>query len=106
VGLSTAGVGIVAVGLGAYFGLHAASLSNEISSVSSGHGTWSAQDQSDYDAGKTSALLANVLYIAGGVALATGTLLTYLGWPKGPAQTTATLAPSPGGGQLVVVGRF
>jgi tetratricopeptide (TPR) repeat protein len=108
-GLTTAGAGILAIGAGAYFGLHAASLSNEISGVSSGHGTWSAQDQSDYDSGKTAAMVANVLYIAGGAALATGTLLTILGWPKGTAaavHATATFAPDPGGGQLVVVGSF
>jgi tetratricopeptide (TPR) repeat protein len=107
-GLTTAGAGVVAIGLGAYFGLHSTSLSNEISGVSSARGTWSAQDQSDYDAGKTGAMIANVLYVAGGVALATGALHTFLGWPRGSTtvHATATFTPDPGGGQIVVVGRF
>jgi tetratricopeptide (TPR) repeat protein len=107
-GLATAGAGVVLVGSAIVLGLHASSLSNEISRVSSDHGTWSSQYQSDYNAGKTSATAASILFVAGGVALATGGVLTYLGWPRktSDAHPVASVAPSPGGASVVVAGRF
>jgi tetratricopeptide (TPR) repeat protein len=107
-GLATTGVGLVLVGAATYFGLRASSLSNEISQVSSGHGTWSPQDQSDYDAGKSDARWATILYVAGGVTLAAGGVLTYLGWPRkgGEGHVTATVVPAPSGASVTVVGRF
>lgn len=104
-GVGTAGAGLVVIGLGVYFGLHAATLSNEISNVSSSHGTWVAPYPSDYGSGTSSATVANVLYVTGGVLLATGAVLTYLGWPRG-TSVTAAIAPGNGGAQLAVVGQF
>jgi tetratricopeptide (TPR) repeat protein len=104
-GLVTAGAGVVAVGLGVYFGLHAASLSSEIASVSASRGMWTAQDQSDYDAGQTSATAASVLYVAGGLLLATGGVLVYFGWPR-VSTTTALVVPEPGGASFAAVSRF
>jgi tetratricopeptide (TPR) repeat protein len=105
-GLVTAGAGVVLVGTGVYFGLHAGSISNELSRLASSHGTWSDQYQSDYDSGKSSAQVANVLYVVGAVALVAGGVLTYLGWPTRRAPVTAAVAPAPGGGSLAVAGRF
>lgn len=104
-GIGTAGAGLVAIGLGVYFGLHAATLSNEISNVSSSHGTWVPPYPADYGSGTSSATAANVLYATGGVLVATGAVLTYLGWPRG-TSVTAAIAPSSGGAQLAVVGQF
>jgi tetratricopeptide (TPR) repeat protein len=114
-GLATAGAGVVLIGTAVGLGLHASSLSNEISRLSSQNGTWSAHYQSDYEAGKTSATAATVLSVAGGVALAAGGALTYLGyvgwvWPwqaiaPRPAASAA-VAPVPGGASFVVVGGF
>jgi tetratricopeptide (TPR) repeat protein len=99
-GLATAGTGIALLGT--------SSLSNEITRVSTERGTWSPQYQSDYDAGRTFATAATILYVAGGVALATGGALTYLGWPRSgtEARPAAAVAPTPGGASLVVAGRF
>jgi hypothetical protein len=107
-GLATAGTGIALLGTAVVVGLHASSLSSEITRVSTERGTWSPQYQSDYDAGKTSATAATILYVAGGVALATGGVLTYLGWPRSgtEARPAAAVAPTPGGASLVVAGRF
>jgi tetratricopeptide (TPR) repeat protein len=104
-GLVTAGAGVILLGTGVGLGLHAASLSNELTQVSAAHGTWSAQYQSDYDSGKSSASAANVLYVLGSVAIAGGVLLTWLGWPKAAPVSTAVL-PVPGGAAGSVVGRF
>jgi tetratricopeptide (TPR) repeat protein len=107
-GLASAGVGVVLIGTGAALGLHASSLSSEISQLASSRGTWSPQYQSEYDSGKSAATAATVLYVVGGVALATGGVLTYLGWPKRAtdARPVAAVAPAPGGASLTVVGRF
>jgi tetratricopeptide (TPR) repeat protein len=107
-GLASAGVGVVLIGTGAALGLHAASLSSEISQLSTSRGTWSPQYQSEYDSGKSAATAATVLYVVGGLALATGGVLTYLGWPRRPADArpVAVVAPVPGGASVGVVGRF
>ena len=107
-GLATAGVGVVLVGTAAYLGLHAASLSSELSQLSSQHGTWTPRYQSDYESGKSSARAATILYVLGGVALATGGVLAYLGWPRATkdARPVATLAPAPGGGAFVFASQF
>jgi tetratricopeptide (TPR) repeat protein len=106
-GLGTVGLGLVAIGIGTYFGLHANALASDITNVSTSRGTWSPGDQSEYDSGKSSATAANVLYVVGGVAVAAGAVLTYLGWPKGPpAGVSAAIAPTHDGAQFAVVGRF
>jgi tetratricopeptide (TPR) repeat protein len=107
-GLATAGAGVALIGTAVVLGLHASSLSNEITRVSTERGTWSPQYQSDYDAGKSSATAATVLSVAGGLALATGGVLTYLGWPRSGTEAgrVAAVAPAPGGASLVVAGRF
>jgi len=107
-GLATAGGGVALIGTAVVLGLHASSLSNDITQLSTRQGTWSPQYQTDYESGRTAATVATILYVAGGVALATGGVLTYLGWPKrgAEARPVATVAPGPGGASLVVAGRF
>jgi tetratricopeptide (TPR) repeat protein len=107
-GLASAGAGVVLIGTGAALGLHASSLSSEISQLASSRGTWSPQYQSEYESGKSAATAATVLYVVGGLALATGGVLTYLGWPRRPADArpVAVVAPAPGGASVGVVGRF
>ena len=104
-GRATAGVGAVLMGAGVYAGLHSQSLANDVSQVSAQHGTWTAQDQSNYDSGKSSATAANVLYVTGAVALAAGGVLSWLGWPRSQA-VTAAVAPTPAGASVALVARF
>jgi tetratricopeptide (TPR) repeat protein len=105
-GLATAGVGVLLVGTGVAFGVHANSLSREVAQVATQHGTWTSQYQSDYDSGKSSATAATVLYIVGGTAIAAGAVLTWFGWPKSQPPVSAGLAPLPGGATLGMSGRF
>jgi tetratricopeptide (TPR) repeat protein len=104
-GVATAGVGVVLLGVAIGEGLQASSLSNQVSQISSQHGTWSPQAQSDYDSGKSAATAANVLYVTGALVLAGGAVMTWLGWPKTPS-TTAAVAPLPGGASMSLVTRF
>ena len=104
-GLASAGLGVVLVGVGAYAGLRSASLSKQISQLSTQQGTWTPQYESDYQSGKSLATVAYVFLAAGAVALATGAALTWFGWPKA-TSATATVAPLPGGASLGLVARF
>jgi tetratricopeptide (TPR) repeat protein len=105
-GLATAGVGVVLLGTGVALGVHANSLSNEVSQVSSQHGTWTPQYQSDYDSGKSAATAATVLYVLGSTAVVAGAVLTWFGWPKSHAQVTGAIVPIPGGASLGMAGTF
>ena len=71
-GLATAGAGVVLLGTGVALGVHANSVSNELSQVSSQHGTWTTGYQSDYDSGKSAATAATVLYVVGAAAIVGG----------------------------------
>lgn len=104
-GIATAGVGVVLLGAAIGEGLQSSSLSNQVSRISTQHGTWSPQAQSDYDSGKSAATAANVLYVTGALVLAGGAVMTWLGWPKAPS-TTAAVAPLPGGASMSLVTRF
>jgi tetratricopeptide (TPR) repeat protein len=105
IGLSTAGAGVVLLGTGVALWVHANSVSNELSQVSSQHGTWTSQYQSDYDSGKSAATAAPVLYIVGATAIVGGGLLTWLGWPK-RRPANAAIAPLPGGASVSLSGAF
>jgi tetratricopeptide (TPR) repeat protein len=107
-GIATAGAGVVLVATGIYFGAHSRALANDVSQISTEHGTWSDQAQSQYDSGKSAATAADVFYVLGAVALATGGVLTFLGWPRGGAEArpVAAVAPTSGGASFVVAGHF
>ena len=104
-GVATAGVGVVLLGTAIGEGVAASSLSNQVSQISSQHGTWTPQAQSDYDSGKSAATAATALYVTGAIVLAGGAVMTWLGWPKSPS-TTAAVAPTPGGASMSFITRF
>ena len=104
-GLITAGLGVALIGGGVYSGLRSAHLANEISQLSAQKGTWSAAYQSDANVGRSFATAADVLYVSGAVAIATGVALAWVGWPKS-AGATATVAPIPGGAHVGLIARF
>jgi len=104
-GLGTAGVGVLLIGGAVYEGLHAASLSKQISDLSAQQGTWTSQAQSKYDSGQSSATVASVLWATGVAALAGGVVLTWLGWPRS-TRATGSVAPLPGGASVDLVARF
>jgi tetratricopeptide (TPR) repeat protein len=97
--------GLASAGVGAYAGLRSASLSRQISQLSTEQGTWTPQYESDYQSGKSLATVADVFFATGAIALATGAALTWFGWPKA-TSATATVAPLPGGASLRLVARF
>jgi tetratricopeptide (TPR) repeat protein len=105
-GFATAGVGVALIGTGIGFGLHAESVSNELTQLSGQKGAWSAHYQSEYDSGKSAATTANILIAAGAAAVAGGAVLTWIGWPKSKSASAAYATPVPGGIAAGVTGSF
>lgn len=98
-GLTTAGVGVVGVGLGVVFGLHANTLHDEAYNP-----RW---DAAKFDSSKTYRTMEWVSFGVGGAAIVAGGLLYYFGWSastEAPVALAPMVAPSTGG--AVLSGRF
>jgi len=109
-GLVTGGVGVVLLGVGTYFGLHASSLKSDIQNEK----TYSSSRDSDY---KSASTLAVVGLVGGAVVAAGGAVLYVLGARQKdegaapgatPPSATASLVPAvgPDGAALFLTGRF
>jgi tetratricopeptide (TPR) repeat protein len=103
-GIATGAAGVVALGVGTYFALHARSLSNQQNDLSE----WDPGLVSDGKAANRNAIIA---FSVGGAALVTGGVLYYLGVRAGrvpaDAQRVAVVpSVSSQGAGLVVGGRF
>jgi hypothetical protein len=111
-GLVTGGAGIVLAGVGAYFAVHASSLKSELNTAASNTAdppSWMELQGKNSDM-ETAQTMAVVGLVAGGVAIAGGATLYYLGWRKTPHDggASAMLSPSigPQSSSLVLSGRF
>jgi len=104
-GMRAAGIvfgaaGLVSIGAGVYFYTRATSLSDKIS-------TSDSPSASDYQSGKTAQTMQWVFYGVGAAALATGSVLCYLGWSaSGPGQTAVAPMVGPGFAGLAAKGAF
>ncbi len=106
-GVVTGGVGVVLAGVGGFFAWRASSIKSDALAAK----TYSPSKDSDY---KTASTMSVVGLAAGGVAIAGGAVLYYLGWSKSPHDAgtapgaTALLAPSvgPDGAALLLSGSF
>jgi Tetratricopeptide repeat len=110
-GLAAGGVGVVLTGLGVFFAVRGSSLKSDINSEIARTNTWTPGLASKDSDMKSANKLAVISLVAGGVTLAGGAVLYYLGWSKTPHEggASAMLSPSvgPGGaGSLVLTGRF
>jgi hypothetical protein len=104
-GAATAGAGLVAVGVGTVFGLQARSHWSDRESQCAfdrctPDGVAAGQDAKD------AALRANIAFIVGGAALATGAVLYFVVPNLGSSPVNVALAPAPGGGALSLGGAF
>lgn len=107
VGAAGAGAGLVLLGTGIYFGLHANADASQISQLSATGGIWNAHAQSVYDDGQSSARAATGLLVAGSILVVSGAALGLLGLAKhADPPVTAALVPQTGGSAVVVAGRF
>ncbi len=98
-GLATAGLGVLLAGGGGYFAYRADSAWGDINTLSDNGGIWNAAYQSQYDDAERDERVSTLLFVGGGVAIATGALLYVLGM-GGASAETLTLRPHPGGASL------
>jgi tetratricopeptide (TPR) repeat protein len=91
-GVACGAAGLASLGTAVYFYTRAVSLSNKVT-------TSPAPTADDHQAGKNAETLQWVFYSVGGAALATGSILYYLGWREsGSHPAVATIAPMVGAG--------
>jgi tetratricopeptide (TPR) repeat protein len=107
-GLTAAAVGAVAVGVGIAFGVRSAQDASNLSGLAASGGTWTPQSAQTYSDGSRSATVADVLYAAGGAAIAAGAVCAFLGWRSDTAEQTpsAAIVPSGQGASVVLSERF
>jgi len=101
-GIVTGASGLALIGAGVYYGLSARSSADQITQLSKSKGQWSPDEQAAYQSGQNAASRATLFYVVGGAAVAGGGVLYWLGTSEARVAPT----PLPGGGAIVVSGRF
>ena len=105
-GISVGAAGLVAIGVGTYFGLHARKLNDESSSGCDGNACFPDAKQTRLDA-ISSGNWSTIAFVTAGVLVAGGATLFLLGRAKdGAAGLQVAAAASDAGGALFVAGRF
>lgn len=97
-GIVVGSLGLSALATGIGFGVAALSAQRQLSRVTAERAAWTAQNQALYTSGQRDANLATAMYVIGGAAIATGTLLYALDWMHEGGRWA--LAPLPGGAQV------
>jgi len=99
-GMATGAAGLVAIGTGIYFYTRATSLSDKITNSKN-------SSASDFASGKSAETMQWVFYSVGVAALATGSILYYLGWrDASPGQTAIAPMAGPGLAGIAAQGAF
>lgn len=98
-GLATGGAGVIALGIGVAFGLHARSISDETAQ-------WEMFHQARFDEGQAAERNMYILTGVGAAALLTGGVLYYLGHRADSEAVTIVPVVSPGAATLTAVRRF
>jgi tetratricopeptide (TPR) repeat protein len=101
-GAITAGGGVVLGVAAVFFGARAISASHEISSAFAQGETWNADRTALWERGRRDQTTAVVLGIAGGAALATGSILFVMGLRARHDSISVVAVPSAGGGQVAL----
>jgi hypothetical protein len=104
-GLSFAGAGVAMIGTAIFFGIDAQNAAEEVEERAARGGEWTRRDEDVETRGKRSEILAISLFGAGGVAIAGGAVLYYLGLAE---RHQAQVAISGSGSEfsIAVAGRF
>lgn len=109
IGIVTAGIGVVGIGVGSYLGLSAKSDYDDAKRACVGNGCYDAE-YDRIESARSQGTAATVVFIAGGALLATGTVLFFVA-PSGSAEQSAastirveTVGLGPG--SLLVKGSF
>ena len=105
VGLVVGGAGIVAMGVGAVFGLNAMSKNNDAEKICPGNQCNSQEGVDLTEDAKSAATVANILVIGGAAVAATGVVL-YFTAPSGNERSVGVVPDGRGGARLTFGGSF
>jgi tetratricopeptide (TPR) repeat protein len=105
-GAALIGTGALSLGLGIYFGVSAGDAAGELDARAAQGLPWTDAEQRLYDRGNRDETLGVSLVLVGGAALATGAVLSYMGWEQDEQASEFALAPTPGGAQAVMAWGF
>jgi tetratricopeptide (TPR) repeat protein len=109
-GMATGGAGVVGLGAGVFFAMRGSSLKSEINSEIARTNMWTPALSGKNSDMESANKLALISFIAGGVCVAGGAVLYYLGWSKAPheggAQAMLTPTVGPDGSGVMLSGRF
>jgi tetratricopeptide (TPR) repeat protein len=97
VGIATAGVGIIVIGLGAKFGIDARNASDQITHHT---GAWTAADQTTFENGQAANRNMVISFVAGGVLAITGAVI----YRFAARPVRAGIAATASGASVVVAG--
>jgi tetratricopeptide (TPR) repeat protein len=103
-GLTSAGLGIAALGAGTIIGLSARSDWKEVNQLSDERGGWTQEYQSLFNAAESKETVATAVIATGFVAVVGGGLLYWFGRDREPEKQSLTIAP--GLGSVTMMGRF
>jgi tetratricopeptide (TPR) repeat protein len=108
-GAVTAGLGAVALGIGAYLAVDAGNRARSVNAAAASHAMWTQALQDDFDSAHREGLAAAVLLGVGGALVAAGGLVIVLNVrPKGapPNGRVSIRAGVDPGGRIVAIVRF
>jgi hypothetical protein len=105
-GAALIGSGALSLGLGIYFGVSAGDAAATLDAHATQGLPWTEADQRLYDRGNRDETLGISLVLVGGAALATGAVLSWMGWEKDEQASEFALAPTQGGAQVVMAWGF
>ncbi len=108
VALVAGGAGVIGLGLGTYFGLHAISQANDAKAHCVSPSPCDADGRALHDSAGSSADISTISLIAGGALLGTGVVLWLVGGPSSASSSTASahVRLSPRFGGLALDGSF
>jgi tetratricopeptide (TPR) repeat protein len=99
-GIAAAGVGVALLGTGGYFSWRAGDIASRLEADCADGGCDGAAVIASNADGKAADRNAAILYVAGGVGVAAGAVLYYLGWSAG-RESSIAIAPTSGGATIV-----
>ena len=100
-GLTLMGAGVAATTVGIVFGLKAKSAADDVSSLSSTGGTWTAEFADKQSAGQRDETIGAIGISLGVAAIVGGGILYYLGATEKPEPSPVAVGIGSGGGHVV-----
>jgi hypothetical protein len=106
IGWIMGGVGLVAIGVGTYFGLRAMAKNDDADAHCVRETSCDAQGVRLDEEGRDAGLVSTVAFVGGGAALGLGTVLVLTAHEKAGPSASASVGPTRGGAAIAIRARF